>query len=635
MTKSTDFDDSKFIAHILVDISRMHEEVYNLSCCERDYAIVAEQCGIHGISFLTKTCAVLGKAFDRALTGATFPNASTLGFATQEDSCLPIFMGELFGSVLTKDGTIRENACPLIVRSIRQVTYLYYKYGLPYTDEQEQLVIQKFERTEDELSSSDVRKCITDHLDDITLTPKRHRLGRKIDQGKTIALKEVTREAKYLLSRLFGSFDPYDIYPGHGPGAVAEKQKPWHKFSWTNIAGEITQRYPLDSYYYASMGAVCDHFKEIQSLDEQSLSARVILVPKDSRGPRLISAEPKCKQWIQQGLSRAIVDLVERHPLTKWNVHFTDQAPNQRGALLGSSTGRYATLDLNEASDRVSLDLVRLLFPENITVCLEACRSSSTCLPDGRIIKLKKYAPMGSSLCFPVLALTVWAILTAGATDEDTRDGILVYGDDVIVPTAYAERAIELLESYGLKINQDKSCTSGFFRESCGVDAFKGVNVTPVRLRTVWSSSLSAHAYPSWVAYANLLWDKQYYSACDYIARRLHHIYGAIPSRDMGLKSCPSLPYVPEHLRPRYWRVNRDLQKIEWFVRCVGAPVITRHISGWRKLLRYFSEKAIPVEWDPLTGKDAIRLGFYSPTPNLTVSEYTQRGEAELFFDWR
>jgi len=373
---------------------------------------------------------------------------------------------------------------------------------------------------------------------------------------------------------------------------------------------------------------VCDSFQTWEGLDDKDLPARVVLVPKDSRGPRLISCEPVDNQWIQQGLHRAIVRHVEHSPLTRYNVHFTDQGPNQRGALLGSTYGKYATLDLNEASDRVHLELVRLLFPEHIVKCFECCRSLSTVLPNGQEIRLQKFAPMGSALCFPVLALTIWAILTAGAHDTDTRESILVYGDDVIVPTAHAANAIEQLESFGLKINRDKSCTSGFFRESCGVEAFLGKDITPVRLRTVWSSTPSPSVYTSWIAYANSFYDKRYYVTYDYIVSLLSPIYGEIPDDSMRV-SCPSLRETPDSLRPRRSRIHQGLQKRQWRVWDVKAVTVQRSYPGWSKLLRYFTEAARTSQ-----DVDTHHTGGDVSAP-FSASRYTKRDTSMLVKRWR
>jgi hypothetical protein len=354
-------------------------------------------------------------------------------------------------------------------------------------------------------------------------------------------------------------------------------------------------------------------------------------VPKDSRGPRLISCEPVDFQWVQQGLGRAIVELVEHHGSTMDHVFFTHQVPNRNGAVIGSITGGYATMDLNEASDRVSLELVRLLFPPHICEYLEACRSSSTVLPDGSEITLRKFAPMGSCLCFPIMALSIWAILTAAAPDAYTKDRIYVYGDDVIVPTAYAEDAMEQLESFGLKINRDKSCISGLYRESCGMDAFKGYDVTPVRIRTVWSSSQSPDSYVSWIAYANSFYRNNYYNVYDCIVEHLHHLYGGIPTKDMNL-SCPSLLAISEHQRPIRSRYHVEYQKVQYKVWDVKSPAVTQVIDGWSMLLRYFAEKANQLSTDP-----SVQVGSpsFEGDQAFSVSSYTRRRASLLARRWR
>jgi len=321
---------------------------------------------------------------------------------------------------------------------------------------------------------------------------------------------------------------------------------------------------------------------------------------------------------------------VERHPLTRDNVRFTDQTPNRNAALLASRDGKYATLDLKEASDRVGSDLVRLLFPGNLCRYLFACRSLSTVLPTGELLKLKKFAPMGSCLCFPVMALTIWAILTAGAPNADARERIYVYGDDVIVPTATAENAIEQLESFGLKVNRDKSCTSGLFRESCGTDAFQGVDVTPVRFRTVWSSLQGPEVYPSWIAYANSLWDRQYYRTYDLIVGWLRSVYGPLPCDSMQL-SVPSIRWQPEDQKPNTSRTNKRLQKRQWLVRDVMAPSALHPLDGWSMLLRYFTEHV----GRPLQGTDVKEETPLMVRPPTSVLMYTDRNAGKLVFRWR
>jgi len=627
MVTTNSLNEFELIAALLRDVHNAHGEVFNTTDLKHTLNKCRARYRAEGLSFLTKVLPRLGKAFDKALAGSQPLSATDLGLEPKEGGKLPKLFWEFISRVLQPDGRLLQCPCSSSVKVVRQLCYLFYKYKLPYSDEQEHAVVASFEKTEDDLNTTDRG---LEEIEDRVLAGYNPdtRSTDKVDRKVLVA-----REARRLLYKLFASFDPTDIVPRHGPGTVATKQRLWGKFHWSNVSSQITDVYPFDAYFCASVGHIGDRWQTFQSVSETSIPAKVILVPKDSRGPRLISCEPVDYQWIQQGLGTAIVKHVERHFLTRGCVRFTDQTPNRTVALLGSRDGRYSTLDLNEASDRVSLRLVRLLFPYMVLPYMEACRTSSTVLPDGRVFPLRKFAPMGSCLCFPTLSLVVWALLTAGTQDTYTRERIYVYGDDVIVPTAYAENAMIILESFGLKINRDKSCTSGLFRESCGMDAFQGDDVTPVRLRTVWSSLRSPSVYTSWIAYANSFYDRRLYTTYDYIVGHLVRIYGPIPGQELDLPA-PSLRETPpgQNIRRRW---DKNLQKFKYHCYGVRSPVIRKWMDGWLMLLRYFTEAGRPSV-NPLTGQ-------YHEKPSLPfedgsafcASEYTDRHSSMLERRWR
>jgi len=637
LDKSLDVDN--LIAAVLHDVFETHGDVFDIASRKNTLNKVRNRVALEGIGFLTKTLPRLGKALDRALSSDTALDSISLGFKPYKDSKFPKLFGELFKRVLGQDGRLLPLPCAKCVKSLRQILYLFYKYELPYSDEQEQQVLDKFVRTEQELEAVSAKLDELKHLVDNTMPTAR--------LSKEDMPVDVVRKARRALSDLFAFFDPKDIIPRHGPGAVATRQQLQEKYEWSNISAKITRTYEAETYFYASLSHFGDRLQEHQALSSKDLPARVVLVPKDSRGPRLISCEPVDYQWIQQGLGRAIVSLVENNVLTKYSVFFTDQVPNQHGALLGSMTGGYATLDLNEASDRVTLSLVRLLFPPHIYDVLANCRSSSTVLPDGMIIPLWKFAPMGSALCFPILALTIWAILYGVSHNAEygigwykfgknrkriVKDRIHVYGDDVIVPTAQAEDAIKWLEYFGLKINQDKSCSKGFFRESCGVDAFKGVSVTPVRLRTVWTSSRSPDSYTSWIAYANSFWERGYLHTYDYIVRHLSLLYGPIPTKDRVENTVPSLCGVSKHIVKPHSRYNVDLQKTERLCWVTTNKSVRVRTDGWNKLFRFFIEAASKRTVSP---SDQELLSQVLHPESFSVSSYTRRNTSMLVKRWR
>lgn len=623
MVSTKSLDQYKLVAALLLDVHTSHGVVFNTKSLRNTTGVVKRRLLSEGIGFLTKTLPRLGKAFDKALSGDTPLDASKLGFPTLPNSQLPRFLGELFQSVLHPDGTVLQDPCAKCVGTLRLILYYLYKYETKYSEDQEHAVINRFEKTEDDLRQVSADLCTLQVSVEATMLSRRRRC--KASDRETIV-----REARILLSRVFSGLDLKDITPRHGPGVVATKQQLWEKYEWSNVSDRITKEFPLDAFFYASLGHFCDEVRNVNNITNFDLPAKVILVPKDSRGPRLISCEPVDFQWIQQGVSRRIVEHVESINLTKFNVFFTNQQPNRIGALLGSRSGRYATLDLNEASDRVSVSLVHLLFPSHVFDVLSACRTSSTVLPNGKVLPLQKFAPMGSALCFPILALTVWSILTAAAPDADTRERILVYGDDVIVPTHYALNAMEQLEAFGLKVNRDKSCIRGLFRESCGMDAFQGVCVTPVRIRTVWSSEPSPEALTSWVSYANSFWERGLYHTYDYIVGLLNRVYGSIPSKDLGLTSSPSLYERPEYMVPLKTKPNRNLQRLQYKVWTVKAPVISHEMNGWSMLLRFFVESG--------ASKPSIHhhaAGSWETSSPFSVRSYTRRRSSMLVRRWR
>lgn len=569
------------IATLLSDVQTSHSNVFTPRALRLTQKKVSARFAREGMSFLSKTLPRLGKAFDKALLGEVPLDAKGWALCASPNSKLPKFLGELFQCIFSHDGWVLPTPCVKCIKHVRQVLYLFYKLELPYAPEDEAKVISLFEKTEDDITSyNETLGRIADGLDS----------SREYLYGiNPVEARSVIRKARVRLARVFSSFDPKDILPRHGPGAVSTKEQLWGKYRFSRINPRIERTYPFDAYFCASLGHVCDSYKMFNNLVEVESSAKVILVPKDSRGPRLISCEPLEFQWVQQGLGSAIVRRVESHRLTRYNIHFTDQQPNQLGALLGSRDGRYATLDLKEASDRVTVGLVRLLFPEPLREALLNSRSQATTLPDGRVLKLQKFAPMGSALCFPIMALTIWAILSAAERDADARKSILVYGDDVVVKAEKSANAIKWLEAFGLLVNRDKSCTSGFFRESCGTDAYRGIDVTPVRIRTTWASHPSPKVYSSYIAYANSFYKLGHYKTYDLLVEYLTNLYREIPEDD-GFITAPSLVVTPELNKPRRTRTNVALQKRETLVWDVVAPPLRKEIDGWSMLLRYFSE---------------------------------------------
>lgn len=238
---------------------------------------------------------------------------------------------------------------------------------------------------------------------------------------------------------------------------------------------------------------------------EAEPSVKVVPVPKTQKTPRIIAIEPSWMQYCQQGLREILYDLVERGDARSAFVGFTHQEPNQQLARKGSLDRELATLDLSEASDRVSNLLVTKLLSDHphLLGAVMACRTKTAdVLVNNAVstVKLHKFASMGSALCFPIEAMVFATVIFVGIEKALNRPlskkdlmsfngKVRVYGDDIVVPTEFVHAVIESLEAYGFKVNTSKSFWRSNFRESCGKEYYAGQDVTLVRCRTLFPTS--------------------------------------------------------------------------------------------------------------------------------------------------
>jgi hypothetical protein len=450
---------------------------------QRDTSECKRRILAEGLPFLTNVLPKLGKALELSFkTGRFEPPAE---FKVRKGKAYPMFLERAWAVLFREDGSaLFPTATELFgatlggvqemsdaVLAIRQLTLMFYKLEMQYSNDVKNSVINRFIATDAALQESDK---LLDNVDPL-----------------------LTRAAK-LIKRLLHRFDPMDIRPKHGSGASACKTKPWLRYNRPRYFKQVDAVYHYTEWYFTSLDHVSELYPDLfEDSEELVPTAKVVLVPKDSRGPRLISEEPRETMFLQQGLMSKLYEAIEYYPNVRAQLSCIDQTRNRALACLGSETGYYATLDLSDASDRVSWQLVQRLFPSNWVTALAATRSPQTRLPNGTIVPLQKFAPMGSACCFPVEAITFWALAHAANPPSERilrvlfdRDspvdhlvGVAVFGDDIIVPCAVADKVTVALESVGLLVNRDKSYLQGPFRESCGGDFFLGEDVSIVRVR--------------------------------------------------------------------------------------------------------------------------------------------------------
>lgn len=559
---------------------------------ERDYATISRRVGCEGLKTLTGLLPKLGKYLDGCLEHGEMITRPE-GLAPYGPEGFPQLLATFWMTLqvylafpeVWSDRT-KEEQFLLAVKSARTLLYAYYKLEVPFTQEQLEAAEEQFKFNDSE--------C---------------------EIPWSALTQEVVDTSRRLIAEVLEGFDPYDITPKHGPGAVATGEKLEEKWTFGHKYPSLHRRYPYYTYMYGiKENGIANQLRSqkqryLEMVVDINPTSKVVFVPKDSRGPRTICAEPLEIQYIQQGILAKLVPHIERHDLTRGHVNFRDQGCNASLALASSLTRDYATLDLKDASDLVSLELFNQLFPDTVIVTREsgykesvllkeaflATRSSHARLPSGEVIELKKFAPMGSALCFPVEALIFWAVCVNAVQRSCkipfnvAQSRVFVYGDDLIVPTDAVRATIACLESVGLRVNVSKCCYRGKFRESCGVDAYNGFDITPQRIKHLPGLRPSeGAALAAWVAYASQLAMDGMYHSSEYCRQTVQCILGPIPvtDRDNGYLSIvsPAGVWSPSDYHKVRW--NARLQLFEAKVWVLSAKKRPTSLDSWERLHR-------------------------------------------------
>lgn len=530
-----------------------------------DLAVLQRRFESEGLPFFTKTLPLFGKAIDASFQTGVFVCPSN--FHKKSKSALPRLFYGLTSQVYNVETGALMEADPILIKDLRQVCFMLYKLQTPYTAEQEERVLASF-------------------------TAEQVREDPHIGWHESLLL----HNASVLIAEVLKGLDPLNIEPKHGPGAVATREKGHEKWEFKRVYMDMEQLYPFRSYFHVSKNHLLDCSLATRDIEiEEYGFTRVLLVFKDSRGPRLISAEPCEKQYIQQGQMRLLVTTLEKHPLSRNRVNFTDQSINQGLALQASLTGRDATLDMTSASDTVKTWHIERTFPPKWVQALTASRSSFAVLPSGDVVPLSTFAPMGSAVCFPVEALVFWSVASAAIALKDGTSirkscrSVYVYGDDIIIPTRHAGLVTDALLRLGFIPSPGKCFTQGPFRESCGMDAYKGVNVAPIKVKTPWSTSKRSkfEAFQAYVDYSNLFYKHGYWRTSSFLRGLLDRTFGSLPYTPSGSYSYPSyVSYTiqsPQGRRKRRW--NAHLHRFEWKVKVVRSRSTPNPLQGWRAVL--------------------------------------------------
>jgi len=214
---------------------------------------------------------------------------------------------------------------------------------------------------------------------------------------------------------------------------------------------------------------------------------------------------------------------------------------------------------------------------------------------DGVVHQLRKYAGMGNATTFPVQSIIFTAIAVQSILDARCKritrktvvtalGQVVVFGDDIVIPSDSFERLSELMRLYGLKVNKGKSFVNSKFRESCGVDAYDGVNITPTYVRHQPESlECDPSAIVGLISTANQLWDRAYYRTSKCLTELVEGVLGRLP---LVRSSSAVLGWTTRQDAYNFSRWNESLHRFEVKGFCVTAKKRNDPLDGYPGLLR-------------------------------------------------
>ena len=619
---------------------------------KRDLSRLRSAVESHGLRFVLETMPAWRKHFDVCLASQRLTPSRLIHFGSGfKGGSVPRFLRGLVLRVFDLTGSLKPNPDIQAIRCIRQLLGVARRLRVECGPKVRSDTVREFVRVDlmtrsPTLDWESDESFVPSELDALSFTdivPSISGAEQDLfpaDEGSPLAYQHALRiqQCADYLTACLGLFDPHEVRLRHGPGAVSDQSFGTHKYEFRNWPDRLDRVFPMADFACANYAMWQDSllYRVSEAETRKEYPARLIAVPKTVSAPRLIAAEPTSLQWCQQGIRDFLYSRVRRSVVGNF-VDFTRQDANGQLALEASRSGSHCTIDLSSASDRISCWHVERLFRRSPEL-LDGCRSTRSvyieqdiCRYTPRFVKLRKYSTMGNATTFPVqslffLAIALGSLLYARrlkVCDRSIRDlgrgEVRVFGDDIIVPEDCAGLTVDALTALGLRVNPQKTFLTGLFRESCGVDAYGGEDVT-----TVGILSAPERAKPgsivSCVDVHNNLCSKGWFGTAAYI-RKIVERAGSykIPLVAHGSGSFGWWPnYISSDPRLES-RFNRDLHVRE--LRCHYQSVSNRvrPSEGTAALLQFFTEAARVVERSvsslhyPLQrAKSSLKLGWVS-----------------------
>nr|WEU70937.1 MAG: RNA-dependent RNA polymerase [Hangzhou fiers-like virus 4] len=355
---------------------------------------------------------------------------------------------------------------------------------------------------------------------------------------------------------------------------------------------------------------------------------RFLTVRKDAFKDRGICVGPSVNVYFQLGVG----SFIRRKRLDRVGIVLEEaQDVHKRVACEASLSGAHATVDCSSASDLNASQMIRFLCDDDWWLLLNALRTTHTQMrwgsdlgiprpaakvgrPGGQVFwHVQKFSAMGNGYTFELetcvfLAAGLAACRLAGIPAEYGRE-VLVYGDDIIVPTGAAKALMHILDLLGHIPNESKTFVDGPFRESCGGDFFHGVAVRPYHLKEFPSEP------QDWIGLANGLrrmaaGSPRELSRWSYLRSSWFAVLDQIPSHIRKCRGPESLGDIVIHDDREHWSRGRAV--------------------NWIGSLQVYSPFRRALDWSNWTSQVQLAAALYGvgsegPLPRGSEGSYSLR----------
>lgn len=330
------------------------------------------------------------------------------------------------------------------------------------------------------------RKVCTQVLGDITTEEVfdacKHSSGSSIG----VPFEDTSWERKFALP-ISGTFDAVKQFSSYLSWNTTMRSALFHLWGRSFSTAELSDPYNKELYLLSAW-------------------SRATTVEKNVDARRFIAVEPTLNMFFQQGLMLCFYRRLARFGLDL----STAQDLHKNLARIASLSGKQATIDWSSASDCVSTDLTEWLVPPKWFAWLDSMRTGFVNLPGHGPTPCAMFATMGNATTFPLETLVFWSIAIATVQCRIARlqnrvpvipdyriaqdHRVSVFGDDCIVPSEDAPLFMEVCVSVGFMVNESKSFFSPLagFRESCGGDYYRGIDVRPFMIKAPTDSRYSS-----------------------------------------------------------------------------------------------------------------------------------------------